>query len=176
MRNYVWIGLAGAAGAILRTLAGTSAVGPGGELLLMPLDTLFINGAGAFALGVFLTVAVDRLRLSATVRLAVATGFLGAFTTFSTLCMEAVSLAMDGAAGVAAAYLLLSVLIGVAAAALGIGLGRRLPRVDGVRAEREPNRSSIGGALDRSSVEGAPDRSSDSAPGTAPGDEGGRPR
>lgn len=47
-----------------------------------------INVIGAFAIGLFLTFSEERLGISREVRLLVATGFLGAFTTFSAITWD----------------------------------------------------------------------------------------
>lgn len=91
----------------------------------VPVEILLINLAGAFCLAFFLEVTLDRLEVSRAVRLGVSTGFLGAFTTFSTLCQEAEGLyRWSGAAGTL--YLTVSVLGGLLAAWLGLILARRL--------------------------------------------------
>lgn len=47
-----------------------------------------VNVAGAFIIGLFLTLSEERTGLSRDVRLLVATGFLGAFTTFSAIAWD----------------------------------------------------------------------------------------
>lgn len=109
-------------GGTLGTLAryGLSMVipSPGG----WPLPILLINIAGAFLLGVFLEALVrrgpeGRRRIT---RLAVGTGFLGAFTTYSTLALDAVQLGVDQDYLGATLYLMLSLMCGVLASAAGI--------------------------------------------------------
>ncbi|MFC4639956.1 fluoride efflux transporter FluC [Deinococcus hohokamensis] len=90
----------------------------------LPLPTLIINVSGSFLLG--LTVAlVGRGLWPEAARLAFGTGFLGAFTTFSTFSME-----LDGlsgrSAGAAILYAALSVGLGLLAAVGGRLLGDRL--------------------------------------------------
>ena len=58
--------------------------------------------------------------------LALGTGFLGAFTTFSTFSMETLTLLRDGRVAAAAAYVTASVVLGIAAAGAGWLLGERL--------------------------------------------------
>ncbi len=79
---------------------------------------------GSFALGVL--VAWGATRLSPEVLSALSVGFLGAFTTFSTFSLEAVTLSDDGRVGTAAAYVVISVMAGLAAAAAGHHAGRVL--------------------------------------------------
>jgi CrcB protein len=89
-----------------------------------PWATFWTNVSGSFALGLFLTVVVRRYPAPVYLRAFVATGFLGAFTTFSTFAVEADLLVKDGRAGMALTYVALSLVAGVAAAAVGIALGR----------------------------------------------------
>lgn len=114
------VALAGAAGASAR-YAVTTAVGP----RTFPWATLAINVTGSFALGLLLRVALGRGWPEATV-LPLSAGFLGAFTTFSTFSNETWALLRDDRAGAALAYVVLSVLAGVVAAAAGYGVGRAL--------------------------------------------------
>lgn len=90
----------------------------------VPAATLSVNVAGSFALG--LLVAWGATRLSPEVLSALAVGFLGAFTTFSTFTFDAVTLGRDGRAGVAVVYVLASVGLGLLAAAAGHEAGRRI--------------------------------------------------
>lgn len=110
-------------GGILGTLARygleTSIPSPDG----WPLATLLINLCGAFLLGVLLE-ALIRLGADAgrrrTIRLAVGTGFMGAFTTYSTLALEAAQLETGHRLPAAVLYVLLSLVGGVLASAAGI--------------------------------------------------------
>lgn len=88
-----------------------------------PLSTLLVNLTGAFLLGLLLEALVrrgpdkGRFRL---IRLSAGTGFMGAFTTYSTLALESVQLGMDQACLGTALYLTLSLFGGVVASAIGI--------------------------------------------------------
>lgn len=81
---YVYIGVGGFLGAIARFALG-QLIGTINQTAF-PWGTLTINLLGSFVLGFFLTVALEQLSISAELRLGIATGFLGAFTTFSPLC------------------------------------------------------------------------------------------
>jgi CrcB protein len=110
----VWVGVAvlGGVGAYARFALATWVSGglPGS----FPWGTFAVNLAGSFALGLLtgLTVTGDALLL-------LGTGLIGAFTTFSTWMVEAQRLGEEGELGVLAAYLVASLLAGLAAAGLG---------------------------------------------------------
>jgi CrcB protein len=89
-----------------------------------PLATLLINVSGSFILGLFSTWAAGRIGIDPALRLFVATGFVGAFTTFSTFEYETERLLHAGAAGWALLNVLTSVVAGFAAVRLGVALGR----------------------------------------------------
>ena len=113
------------AGGILGALAryGLSSIlpAPGG----WPVPTLAINLSGAFLLGLLLEALVrrgpdtGRLRL---IRLFVGTGFMGAFTTYSTLALETNTLFGAGRVTDALIYVGVSVVAGAAATVAGIWL------------------------------------------------------
>lgn len=79
-----------------------------------PLATLVTNVAGAFLIGVVVAAAVPA-GLSPRATLLLKTGVCGGFTTFSTFALETGDLIERGAYGVAAAYLVLSFVLGAAA-------------------------------------------------------------
>ena len=85
-----------------------------------PYGTLIINVTGSLVIGFFLTLATERLSLDPLWRLFFATGFLGAYTTFSSYTFEAAQLIRDGAYGLALVYLFGSVLAGMLGVFLGI--------------------------------------------------------
>ena len=87
--------------------------------------TLVINLIGSFLLGVTFRASGQRGPSDA-VALMIAVGFLGAFTTFSTFSFETQALLRAGRPGAAAAYVAVSVVGGVMAAAAGYGIGRAL--------------------------------------------------
>ncbi len=117
MKDLLFVAGGGAAGAVARYLATLGIASRyGGDF---PLPTLVVNVTGCFALGALVGWGEGRELLSEPTRLLLATGFLGAFTTFSTYAVEGHNLFQRGAAGSALAYLLVSVLTGVAAAWLG---------------------------------------------------------
>lgn len=107
-----------------------------------PYDTFAINLSGSFALGLLYGLAERGARVSPDTRLALGTGFLGAYTTFSTFTVGGDKLLLDGAWLTGALYLAGSIVLGVFCAHLGhiaasaIVAHRRISRGVRVRARR----------------------------------------
>jgi CrcB protein len=91
-----------------------------------PWATFWTNVSGSFALGVILIVLLERFPPSRYLRPFIATGFLGAYTTYSTFAVETDLLLKDGHVGMAVAYMAASLAAGFAAAWLGIAIARML--------------------------------------------------
>jgi len=115
----------GGAGSLLRygvTIAVAQRLGPG-----FPWWTLAINVTGSFAIGVVAEMTQTRaLWATPVLRTFLMAGVLGGYTTFSTFSLDALTLAGDRAALLAAAYVVASVGFGIAAAFSGIALARAL--------------------------------------------------
>lgn len=88
-----------------------------------PYGTLTVNLIGCLVLGILAGMA-SRDAVHPLVKTIVMTGFLGAFTTFSTFAVDGVKLAHGGAALSASAYLVASVIAGFAVAYGGYIMGR----------------------------------------------------
>src|SRR5436305_1038481 len=95
LMDYAAVAGAGAAGAMARLAVGNLC----GRLFgpAFPVGTMVINVSGSLFLGWFYAVAGSRLMISESMRLAIAVGFVGAFTTFSTFMYESNALLKDGA-------------------------------------------------------------------------------
>jgi fluoride exporter len=91
-----------------------------------PYATLTVNVLGSFLMGFLFYEMLERLGIGPYGRLAVLTGFLGGFTTFSTFSIEALALAQRGNAGLSALYVILSVGLGLLAVYAGAHLARHL--------------------------------------------------
>jgi fluoride exporter len=85
VRTAIAIGVAGALGALARYGVKGAMARPAGEF---PWATFAVNVSGSFLLGFIVTVLGDRLAVAPWLRAAVTTGFLGAYTTFSTVSLE----------------------------------------------------------------------------------------
>ena len=83
-----------------------------------------VNISGAFALGLVLTLAMERNLISPDVRLLLTTGFLSAYTTFSSWMFESVQLIQAGEMLRAAGNVIGSAVVGLIAVYLGIVVGR----------------------------------------------------
>ncbi len=93
-----------------------------------PWATLVANLSGSLAIGVLVALLLERYPPSLYARAFIGTGFLGAYTTLSTFAVETDLLVKVGHAGAAGAYVVVSLAGGLAAAALGLAIGRRMGR------------------------------------------------
>ena len=108
------IALGGAAGSVLRYMM-VSAIGA-------PLGTLAVNVLGSFAIGVLFVLLGTREGW----QFFLMTGVLGGFTTFSAFSLDTLKLIQTGQTLQAAAYVLGSVALSLAAVALGVAIARSL--------------------------------------------------
>jgi fluoride exporter len=92
-----------------------------------PWATFVTNVSGSFALGLAVALIVERFPPSRYLRPFVATGFLGAYTTYSTFAVEADLLVKEGHAAIGVAYAVASLVAGFAAVWAGIVTARRVP-------------------------------------------------
>ena len=122
MVTYFYVALGGSVGALLRYLLAGWVQQMAGEFF--PWGTLFVNVVGSFFLG-FLYEAALSGAVSPELRVFLAIGLLGSFTTFSTLSYETLAFLRDGAIGWALLYALGSLFLGVLAALFGVWLGGR---------------------------------------------------
>ena len=110
-------------GAALRHLVNLwtlRAIGPG-----FPWGTLTVNILGSLLMGIFIELLVLKFQGTANLRLFVATGMLGGFTTFSAFSLDVAVMVERGAAALALLYAAVSVL----AAITGLFIGLRLVRM-----------------------------------------------
>lgn len=117
MKKYLFIGLGGGLGAILRFIIKNIEIYNYKENI--PLNTFVINITGSFVLGFILTITYEKWKLNGDIKLGITAGFLGAYTTFSTMCKETIMLLKEGYYFSAISYIGLSVMLGITAANFG---------------------------------------------------------
>lgn len=115
----------GALGAAARY--GVAQLVPTAGTLGFPWATFWTNVSGSLALGVILTLVLERFSPTRYLRPFLATGFLGTFTTYSTFAVETDLLAVHGAVVRALAYALESLVAGFFAVWGGMLLARAVP-------------------------------------------------
>ena len=124
MSRYVAVAIGGALGAMARYWIGSLV----GERFptRFPLGTLIINVSGSFIIGLFLTLVTDRMSIHPNWRLAIAVGFVGAYTTFSTFEYETFKLLEGGSSTYGFMNVVVSLTLGFLAVWGGIELGRAI--------------------------------------------------
>lgn len=123
MTRFLVVGLGGALGAMARY--GVSLAVATFWRRDFPLATMVANVTGCFILGLLGTLAAERIPIDPLLRLLIMTGFVGAYTTFSTFEYETQRLVEVGAMWPALLNVVLSIVAGFAAVQLGVMLARR---------------------------------------------------
>jgi len=128
MRELLFVFLGGGLGSVLRysikliqnhlSLNPLSVLGSA----IFPWPTMVANVLGCLLIGLFYSVS-GRTGMSPEMRLFLTTGLCGGFTTFSTFSSEGIDLMRTGHPGLFAAYILLTLLLGLGAVLLGAWLG-----------------------------------------------------
>lgn len=124
MNHVLLVAAGGALGSVARYLTGLMTLrwfGPG-----YPWGTLAVNILGGLAIGIFAELIARRFDGSPELRLFIITGVLGGFTTFSAFSLEVTAMAERGDYMTAIGYVLISVIISVAAVFAGLALARGL--------------------------------------------------
>jgi fluoride exporter len=124
MRTVAGIAVAGALGALSRY--GLEGFVSRRSLGQFPWGTFVVNITGAFLVGLVFTLTTERWLVAPWVRSSMTIGFIGAYTTFSTVMLESYRLGSDRALGLAALNVLGSCAAGLVAVYLGVVLGRAL--------------------------------------------------
>ena len=122
MINLIAVASGGALGAVARYLTGTLTLrllGPA-----FPWGTLTVNIVGSLIMGLFIAWLAKRSGTGHELKLFVATGFLGGFTTFSAFSLDVANLVEKGASAAAAGYILASVMLAILAVFAGLWAGR----------------------------------------------------
>ncbi|MDC0078234.1 fluoride efflux transporter CrcB [Deltaproteobacteria bacterium] len=116
------IALGGACGSVSRFLVAREMGRRLGDFL--PYGTLAVNVLGSLALGWLATVFLDRPEINSALRLGIAVGFLGAFTTFSTFSLESVQLLLNGSVWRAMLNIAVNTVVCLGMCYLGMQLAR----------------------------------------------------
>lgn len=123
MIGVLLIGAGGFAGAIARYLVDAEI---SQRFASFPWGTFVVNISGSFMVGLLFALIVDRASLPGELRGPLLIGFLGAYTTFSTLALESWRMIEDGAWVLAALNLGGSVAVGMIALVGGLAVGRAI--------------------------------------------------
>jgi len=117
MARFLWVCLGSAAGGGARYLVSGWALRVFGSSF--PYGTLAVNFLGSMLLAALMFASVEATAMSPAVRLALTTGVMGGFTTYSTFSYETMRYVQDGAWTVAIANVLITVVTCLAASLLG---------------------------------------------------------
>lgn len=121
-KSIALVAAGGACGAVLRYLVQSAAAA-----LALPWGTFIVNVGGSLAIGVVIGIGSGSPWFETSGRAFLVAGLLGAFTTFSAFSADAIRLWASGRLGWAAAYVLGSVALSLAAALVGFRLATALP-------------------------------------------------
>ena len=124
IKELAWLAVAGAVGTLARYgLSGLvhKYCGAG-----FPWGTLVVNALGCFLFALVYTLAEGRLLISAHTRFILLTGFMGAFTTFSSFAFESGQLLREAEWALLAANIIAQNGLGLAFLLLGFAVGRLL--------------------------------------------------
>jgi fluoride exporter len=124
MERVAVIGAFGALGAIARYAVQTAFISALGRPTV--LGTFVVNISGALVLGLLIALTESRIAVSGTTRSALTVGFLGSYTTFSTLMLETVEQSQIGDTALAVFYLGASIALGLVVCYAGLQIGRAL--------------------------------------------------
>jgi fluoride exporter len=123
-QRLAWLAVAGAAGTLARYgLDGLVQRWCGARF---PWGILVVNALGCFLFGLVWTLAEERMALRTETRVILLTGFMGAFTTFSTFAFETGARLLDGQWPGAVGNLVSQNVLGLVCLFLGFALGRVL--------------------------------------------------
>ncbi len=128
MKQLLLVGLFGAFGAVSRYVLSAWGLRVFGDAF--PLGTLAVNVIGCGLIGVLFQVDESMRLISSEWRVAIAAGFLGGLTTFSSFGLETVRLVELGRHSVAVTNVLANLVLGLAAVVGGMALVRRMVGVE----------------------------------------------
>jgi fluoride exporter len=114
LKNFLFVGLGGGIGAMLRYLFSSLI-----KHNTFPYNTLFINIAGSLLIGIIFGLSEKTNVISEQLKLFLATGICGGFTTFSAFSVENMQMLKDGNYVTAAMYIFVSVALCIVAVLAG---------------------------------------------------------
>lgn len=112
---YMYVGIAGALGAISRYFIGITFM----TNSVFPWATLIVNLVGSYLLAWLTTSLFNRISVSPIIATAISTGYVGSFTTFSTLSVETIELFENKHYLLGVLYILVSIIGGLVMSRLG---------------------------------------------------------
>ena len=121
--SYLLIAIGGASGALTRYSIDRLTLYFGMENISC---TFIVNISGSFILGILISISTYKLNFSNGVRDAITIGFIGSYTTFSTLTVTSLTLWQSGQYGKAAINIIFSVIFGLIAAYAGFHIGNQV--------------------------------------------------
>ena len=124
MERFFWVCLAGAAGTGARYLVGVWTAERFG--VSFPYGTLIVNVVGCFLIALVMHLALSTAAFPPNLRFALATGFIGGLTTYSSFNYETTALLEAGASRAAALYAAATIAGAFAAGWLGTMVARLL--------------------------------------------------
>lgn len=120
LKNILLVLVGSAAGGSLRYV--TALMVQSKNTTQFPMGTFLINLIGCFVIGMVYAIAARNATTGSDIRLLLATGFCGGFTTFSAFAFENLELFKSGMHLTAFLYIILSVVLGILAVVLGASL------------------------------------------------------
>lgn len=117
IKNILLVGLGGGIGSVCRYWVSLALPARN-----FPLATLAVNISGCFLIGMVFAGSVKQEGLADTWKLFLATGICGGFTTFSAFSVENLGMLQSGKTGMAFLYIIVSVVLGIAATFAGYQL------------------------------------------------------
>ncbi len=122
MKLILAIAVGGAIGAVARHLVNVQAAALMG--FGFPWGTLTVNILGSFLMGVLVETSAIAWSPDSALRAMLAVGVLGAFTTFSTFSLDTIVLYERGQMGLAAGYVIASVVLSIGGLFAGLAVVR----------------------------------------------------
>lgn len=132
MKSILLVGLGGFVGANIRFLVCDWTVKRWGDQF--PAGTLVVNVVGSFLIGLLLMLLADKFTEDPYLKKLIITGFLGAFSTFSSLMVEVMDMITGQSSTQGWAYLAGTIVLGVAAVLFGTYIGAHIHQPVAVQA------------------------------------------